>query len=382
MKIILATGIFPPDIGGPATYSERLAEELIKKKIKAEVICYSDVKSYKDYDFSVKRISRQYSLVFRYFLYFLELLQTAKDTDVIYAQNQTSVGVPSWLVCKILGKRLVLKIVGDGAWENYVNRRKEFDNIDIFQRKKYDFLTEFVRKLQRTVVKGADKIIVPSVYLKKIIIGWGVSEHKIEVVYNAIDYLPELKISKDEAKSKIGVEGDIISSIGRLSPWKGFSALIESMPSLLKENPNFKLVIIGEGEEEDNLKLKVKNLNLENNVKLVGKISHESISFYFKASDIFVLNSEYEGLSHTILEAMYFGLPVITSDKGGNPELVEDGFNGFLVEYNNKEQIKDKILRLWKDKILQETFIKNSKEKLKNFSWQNLVEKTLKVLIT
>ena len=137
MKIILATGIFPPDIGGPATYSERLAEELIKKKIKAEVICYSDVKSYKDYDFSVKRISRQYSLVFRYFLYFLGLLQMAKDTDVIYAQNQTSAGLPSWLVCKILGKRLVLKIVGDGAWENYVNRRKEFDNIDVFQRKKY-----------------------------------------------------------------------------------------------------------------------------------------------------------------------------------------------------------------------------------------------------
>ena len=382
MKIILATGIFPPDIGGPATYSERLAEEFIKKKIKVEVISYSDVKNYKDYDFSVKRISRQRFFVLRYFLYFLGLLQMAKDTDVVYTQNPTSSGFLSLLVCKILGKKLVLKIVGDGAWESYVNRAKKFDNIDVFQRKKYDFLTEFVRKVQKTVAKGADKIIVPSVYLKEIIMGWGISEYKIEVIYNATDLSSELNISKDEAKSRIGVEGDIILSIGRLSPWKGFLTLIETMPALLKENPDFKLLIIGEGEEKDNLGLKIKNLNLENNVKLLGRVSHESISSYFKASDIFVLNSEYEGLSHTILEAMYFSLPVIASNKGGNPELIEDGFNGFLVEYNDKEQIKDKILKLWKDKSFQETFIKNSKEKLKNFNWQNLVEKTLKVLIS
>lgn len=321
MKIVFATGIYPPDIGGPATYVERLAKELNQP-----VISYS-------------RGLKKYPKGLRHLLYFLCLLRLSINKDVIYAQNVTSAGLPALLAAKLLRKRFILKIVGDAAWE---------------QKKPY------LMMIQSYVAKRAQKIIVPSRYVKEMVAAWGVPQEKIIVIYNAPEPLPQLDISKDEAKQKIGVRGDIILSAGRSVPWKGFPALRSIMPDLHKENPNFRLVIVGEGEK---------------------KVPHSQMPIYFKAADIFVLNSGYEGLSHVILEAMQSGLPVIASKEGGNPELIEDGDNGLLVEYNNKEQIKSAILKLWQDKGLQEKFIKNSKEKLKDFMWENLVEKTIKVLV-
>ncbi|MBI2450083.1 MAG: glycosyltransferase family 4 protein [Candidatus Nealsonbacteria bacterium] len=319
MKIVLATGIYPPDIGGPATYVKRLAKELNQP-----VISYSG------------RL-KKYPKGLKHFLYFLGLLRLAKEADVIYAQNPTSAGLPAFWAAKLLRKKFVLKVVGDAAWE---------------QKKNY------LKSIQAYVARGADKIIVPSRYVKKMVASWRVSENKIEVIYNAVENGSRPDISKEDAKKNIGIDGNIILSVGRPVPWKGFDDLRAIMPDLLKENPNFKLVIVGEDK----------------------KVPHEEMPFYFKAADMFVLNSGYEGLSHVILEAMSFGVPVIASSEGGNPELIEDNFNGFLVEYKNKEQIKQAILKLWSDKSLQEKFIRNSREKLKDFSWDNLVEKTLRIL--
>lgn len=319
MKILLATGIYPPDIGGPATYVERLARELNQP-----VISYS-------------RRLKKYPKGLKHLLYFLCLLWLARDREVIYAQNVTSAGLPALLAAKLLRKRFILKVVGDAAWE---------------QKKPY------LKKIQQYVARNARSIIVPSKYAKEMVVSWGVPAEKIIVIYNAPDSLPQLSISKDEAKKKIGINGDIILSAGRAVPWKGFDDLRAIMPDLLKENPDFRLVIVGAEK----------------------KVPHEQMPLYFKAADLFILNSGYEGLSHVILEAMSFGTPVVASREGGNPELIEDGFNGILVEYKNREQIKSAILRLWKDKELQEKFIRNSKEKLKDFTWENLVEKTIHVL--
>ncbi len=319
MKILFAAGIYPPDIGGPATYVEKLAKELNQP-----VISYS-------------RKLKKYPKGLKHLLYFLCLLWLAKDKDVIYAQNVTSAGLPALFVAKILRKRLILKVVGDAAWE---------------QKKPY------LRKIQQYVAKNAIKIIVPSRYVKEMVILWGVSAEKITVIYNAVENSSLPNMTKDEAKKKIGLEGDIILSAGRPVPWKGFDDLRAIMPDLIKENSNFRLVIVGEEK----------------------KVPHEQMPYYFQAADMLVLNSGYEGLSHVILEAMQAGAPVIASREGGNPELIQDNFNGLLVEYKNREQIKEAILKLWRDKAMQEKFIHNSQEKLKDFTWESLVKKTIDVL--
>ncbi len=138
-------------------------------------------------------------------------------------------------------------------------------------------------------------------------------------------------------------------------PWKGMDVLKEIMPDLLKQNPKFKLII-------------------------ATKLPHKELMAKFKVSEIFVLNTGYEGFSHIILEAMACGLPVITTNVCGNPEVVKDNYNGLLVEYNNKKQLKEAILKLWKDEKLQKKFIENGYKILEKFTLDKMINKTLNVL--
>jgi glycosyltransferase involved in cell wall biosynthesis len=166
-------------------------------------------------------------------------------------------------------------------------------------------------------------------------------------------------------------------SIGRLVPWKGFDALIETVKDLPEE---IELLIIGDGPKKNRLEKKVKKAGLENRVRLIGRVKHSEIGKYFKQAQVFILNTAYEGLSHVILEAMACGAPVITTNIGGNPELIENGCNGILLEYDNKEQIKEAILQLWGNEDLRKKFIDNSYEKFKNFSLERMINNTIKVL--
>ena len=101
---------------------------------------------------------------------------------------------------------------------------------------------------------------------------------------------------------------------------------------------------------------------------------------YIQCADIFILNTDYEGLSHTILEAMHIGIPIITTSVCSNAELIEDKKSGFLVEYNNKEQLKKAISDLIDDPALGKNFVQEAKKNLEKFKWENLVKETALIL--
>jgi glycosyltransferase involved in cell wall biosynthesis len=351
MKVVIASGIYPPDSGGPATYSQLIAREFVKRGIEISLICYSDPsttlrESDKNEKFKIIRILRKNKLT-RYLLYFINLLKPSINCDVIYAQGPLSAGLPAMWVSKILHKKFVVKIVGDYAWEQGVNQFRVKELIEEFQNKKYNKKIEKIKNIQKKVCNYADKIIVPSLFLKKIVIGWGIDENKIKVIYNTFTGIEDI----DPAK----IDGDVIISAGRPEPWKGFDTLREIMPDLLKENPKFKLMI-------------------EN------KMPHNELMAYFKASKMFVLNTGYEGLSHIILEALACGLPVITTDVCGNPEIIQNEENGLLVEYNNKTQLKNAIIKLHTNKNLREKIIENGYKTLEKFTLEKMINETIKTL--
>ena len=254
------------------------------------------------------------------------------------------------------------------------------DNLEDFQNKKYGLRIWLCKKAQSGVAKRANTIITPSYYLKSIVKRWGAADNKIKVVYNAVEKSAKIDLRKEQAQNKINILGSIILSIGRLSPWKGFGALIEIMPDLLKQESNFKLVIVGDGVEMVNLKSQIANLKIENKIILTGRVSHSQIPIYLKAAEMFALNSQYEGLPHVLLEAMQAGVPIIASNKGGNPEVIEHNKNGLLIEYNNKAQLKQAILTLRRYPELKNKFIQNSQAKLQKFSYIQMIESTLNIL--
>jgi len=382
MRIVIASGIYPPDIGGPATYSQLIAKEFIKKGIEITAICYSDKKqqTMNNEQFRIVRISRKHNILARYWLYFWGLLKLAHNSDIVYAQGPISAGFPSALVSLLTGKKFILKIVGDVAWERYANKfHANFDNIENFQKNKYDFKTELLRKTQKWVCGRASKIIVPSKFLKKIVINWDIDKEKIKIIYNAFKPL-KLNVGGSTfniASDNMSKKQKFILSAGRLMPWKGFDILIKIFKELPKE---IVLKIAGTGAEESNLKELVSKLGLEKRVEFLGSIPHNDLLYLMSKAKMFVLSTGYEGFSHIILEAMATNLPVITTNICGNPEIIRNNYNGLLVDYNNKKQLEEAILKLWGNEELQKKFIENGKKSLKKFSKEKIIKETLKIL--
>ena len=363
MKILIATPIFPPDIGGPATYSKILSEELPKRGVDVDVLSYGF-------------ISPGAPKIFRYLFYFLKIFKRAFGADLIYAQDPVF-GLAPCVTSFILRKPFVLKVVGDYAWEQGVNRFGVKDLLDEFLNTPYGWRIEFLRFVEKFVANRAHAVITPSQYLKSVVEKWGVGPEKIHVIYNSVS-VSEISESKEGLKRELDLGGKILVSIGRLVPWKGFEMLIELMPEISKKYPDAQLLIIGSGPELEKLNAKRSTLNA--NVKFLGSLPHEWVLKYLKAADIFLLNTGYEGFSHQILEAMAVGVPVISTHSGGNREILKDRQNCLVAGYNEKEAWIGAIFEFLEDQNLYSNILQNSKIDSARFSGQNMIEETLKVL--
>jgi len=368
MKLLVCTGIYPPDMGGPATYSKLLFDRLPEKEISAKILSFSEV--------------RHLPKIIRHFVYYQKVKKLGRDADLIYVQDPVSVGLPTALACKKINKKFVLKVVGDYAWEQYqiksqnLKEDEEFVYPENFWKQKFDFKTELLKKIEKFTADRAEKIITPSNYLKDIVSGWGIDEKKITVIYNAfapVDIIEE----KYSLRIRYKISGTAIFSAGRLVPWKGYDTLID----VVNELPETRLIIAGEGPDYDKLQEKIKKMGLENRVVLSGRLGKDDLLKQIKASDIFVLNTGYEGLSHQLLEVMSVGTPIITTNVGGNPELIKDEREGLLIDYNNKEQLKEAILKLSKKRVFADKLVANAKEKLKHFDEEKMLNELVDVLL-
>jgi len=380
LKICVVTGTFHPEPGGPSTYLYSLLGDLVQRGHEVAVITYSDVEEEHSYLYPVKRISRQQPIPVRLIKFIYRILLIGRQYDLLFVNNY---GLPAVVANAFLRKPMAIKLVGDFAWEYSIRHGliAKNEGIDEFQRKGHSVKVELLKRLQLFYVSKAEAIIAPSRYFKGIISSWGIPHDKIEVIYNAIDvskYDPVCP--KDEARKRLGLNGKIILTVARLTPWKGVDRIIEILPEMRRQINEANLVIVGDGPELGNLQRLARGLGVNGAVSFVGRVPHEEVPYYLRAADVFVLYSGYEGLPHIVLEAMATGVPVILSNKGGNQEVVEDGVNGLLVPIGNQERLKEAILRVLQDKKLAGEFVKKSREKVAHsFTWDVMVEKTLDV---
>ncbi|MEK7613051.1 MAG: glycosyltransferase family 4 protein [Patescibacteria group bacterium] len=226
---------------------------------------------------------------------------SARGADVIYAQDTVSVGLPAALTAFCLGKRFMVRIPGDYAWEQGRQRFGITDTLDVFQQKTFGIRIAFLRTVQRFVVNQAEQVIVPSEYMKTIVSHW-TSARKISVIYSGVEMPVPTKVSRPE--------GFFVVTIARPVPWKG----LEGLTRVVAREKNWHLMI-------------------------VNNLPYEQAMGYVQAADVFVINSTYEGLSHALIEAMMLGTPVVATRVGGNPELVRDTIDGLLIEPNNDEEL-------------------------------------------
>ncbi len=371
-KILITTGIYPPDLGGPANYSKILKDELPSLGYDIKIVSYGETSDNDEAD-EVYKISREQNVFARYFKYFLQVWRFAKWADLVYVQGPVSEGLPSYFACRLRRKKYILKVVGDFAWEQGQQRAQVKEMLDEFQNKNYSFKVELWRLIEVFVASGAYLVITPSEYLKKIVKGWGIEADSIKVIYNSVKNI-NLVRTKLELKSELVLPDKLIISASRLVPWKGFDILIDTIAEMNKKGENISLYIAGEGPDRDDLQEKIQDLELGAKVKLLGGLGQEKLWKYMKASDVFILNTAYEGLSHLLIEAMSLGLPIITTRVGGNPELIDNNENGILIDYNDKEQIIKSIKMLLNNRELTEKFSQNAKQTSRKFSKNEMLQ--------
>jgi glycosyltransferase involved in cell wall biosynthesis len=198
--------------------------------------------------------------------------------------------------------------------------------------------------LIKFLYKKADKIIAQTYEMKEeICIFFNTKCEKVEVMINPID---KNMIDKMVEDTKNPFEKKYINliSIGRLSYQKGFDILIKAFSKVIEKNKNYRLYILGEGEDKEKLQNLIKELGLKDYVFLLGFQKNPYI--YMKYADALVLSSRWEGLPNVVLESIYLGTKVICTKIGKTIEKIVEENNGFLVEVENVEDLKEKILKI------------------------------------
>ncbi len=201
-------------------------------------------------------------------------------------------------------------------------------------------------------------------------------KNKITTIYNGLD-IPQF-LDKKEARIKLSPEDQDtiwLGTIAELHKNKGLDILLLAFKQVLARVGGLSLIIMGEGEERENLAHLIAKLNLTNNVQLLGRV--EMAATYLPALDLFILPSRTEALPYAVLEAGAASLPVIASRVGGIPEIITDEQSGLLVTAGNYKDLSLAIEKLLTHKDLAKKYGQNLKNKITaEFTQKSMLDQT------
>lgn len=232
----------------------------------------------------------------------------------------------------------------------------------------------FYSFLEKSAIRKVDRLIAVSPAIKSIVEKKGANPSKISVIPNGINIHEYESVKKVE-----NLNHPSLFFIGRLVKQKGVDILIKSLPIVLESVENIHLYIAGSGPQYKKLNSLVDKLNLRSNITFLGYIKGEEKISYYESIDICVIPSSFESFSFVTLEAMASGKPVVASNVGGIPYLVDDGETGFLFESGNYQELAKKIIRLLESEELCDKMGKLAKKKAEIFSWSYVTDETVKL---
>ncbi len=374
MKILIATPIYPPEIGGPATYTKELCERLHDKH-QITVVAFTDNQEAFP---QTKLISvrKRSPMPIRLLRFFFRIITEGKNMNVIYVQNAMAAGLPVALASKIIGVPFVLKFVGDEAWERASQEKRTKKRLEEFlENPEGGLKTKLMMAIQGFVLRRASIVTTPSAYLSEVLIRvYKIDRKRAVVNYNAAEETETLPFETERIPHQI-------ATTARLVAWKGVDGIIEAVALLKDEIPDLKFSIAGEGPEMENLKALAEKLKVSDRVNFLGRISRAETWQLRKNSELYVLNSTYEGLPHTVLTSFAAEIPTIATNIPGTNEAIYDEKTGLLVEAENPKQLADAIKKLLDNKPLQDKLVHEGSKLLKEkFSWEAHINNLNKIL--
>ena len=333
MRVLVTVGIFPPDIGGPATFVPKIAKYFQDElNYEIEILTLSDNKNSNiNDDFSVKRIDRNLPIIYRWLKTIFTIYKLGKNKDLIFVNG---LGTEATIANIFLNKKIIRKIVGDPVWERAYSKAKISESFDEFQVKNYGFSISLQKKVRSFSIKKSDIVVTPSKHLKNFILNLGF-KNKIEIINNGV-FIPE-------ENTNIFTNDQInITIVSRLVSHKNIEKIIKAISDL--NSPLINLNIIGDGPELNQLQKISLESNNKDNIIFHGKLNRDDINHIFLKSDIYIQASNYEGLPHSLLEAMSYGIPVLCTPVGECKEILGNEDRGYILDLPvSKNNIKSKI---------------------------------------
>lgn len=370
MRVLIVTGIWPPDVGGPATHAPEVADELRARGHSVEVVT-SAARAPAPEAYRVRWASRRLPRVVRHLNAALLVARTARGVDVVYSTGMVG---RTALGAALVRKPVVQKLTSDPTYERSVRYGLYGGALDSFQGAR-GARVRVLRAARNLALRRARRIVIPSESLRDLAVSWGVAAGRIEVLPNAVEAPAELA-ARDELRRRHALEGPTIVYAGRLSIQKAVDVALEATARV----PDLSLVLAGDGPDAETLRARAHELGLDGRARFLGPQPRATVFELLRAADAVVLSSKWENFPHVLVEALAVGTPVVATATGGVTEIVRDGENGILVPPDDAAALADAIRRYLGDVRLQERLRAAAAPSVERFAPERIYDRLEQIL--
>ena len=334
MRVLIVSGIWPPDVGGPASHAPEVAGWLLERGHKVEAVVTADAPPAPE-SFPVHWVSRALPPGLRHAAALRTIIGGARHADVVYSTGMFGRSSAGAFLART---PIVLKLTADPAFERSRRRGLVRGEVGAFQAGGGGPAAGALRAARDAAVGRAAHLVCPSSFMRDLVISWGVPPERVTVLPN-----PAPRVT-DARTFDVGARPVLVFA-GRLTVQKDLGLAIEA----LRQLGDARLLIAGDGPERARLE-KVAGERVE----FLGPLSRAEVLGLLRAADASILTSAWENFPHGVVESLAVGTPVIATRTGGVAEVVHDGENGLLVEPGDTAAFVAAVRRYLDDGELRE----------------------------
>jgi glycosyltransferase involved in cell wall biosynthesis len=371
VNVLVVSGIWPPDVGGPASHAPDVADFLHARGHGVTVVTTAR-SAPPPTRYPVVWVSRRLPKGVLHLWAGHVIRRRAATVDVVYTTGMFGRSAAGATVAR---RPFVVKLTADPAFERARRRGEVGGTVDDFQRGGGGLRGRLYRIARDAELRRAAHVICPSGWLRELVVSWGVAGDRVSVLPNPAPSLPQLG-TREELRRSLGLNGATLAFAGRLTAQKSLEVALEA----LAQTDGVELVIAGDGDERPHLEQRAAELGLDRRVRFLGALPRARVLELLRAADASILSSSWENFPHAVVEALAVGTPVLATETGGVAEVVTDGVNGLLVPAGDAVALGEAVRRFFADGDLQELLRAKAAESVADYAPERVLERLEQIL--
>jgi glycosyltransferase involved in cell wall biosynthesis len=343
VRVLVVSGIWPPDAGGPASHAPEVCDFLTARGHRVEVVTTADAPP-APRAYPVRWVSRRLPPGIRHVRVAGLVASRARRADVVYStgmEGRSAVGA------RLARTSVVQRLPSDPAFERAHWRGLTEVALDRFE-SEHGVQIGVLKWARNREAAAAARVVCPSAWFRDLVVGWGVDPQRVEVLPHALT--APAPGDRDELRARHRFEGPTLVLAGRLVPQKSLDVALRAVA--LAEGVS--LAVAGDGPGRAGAEALARDLGLAGRVRFLGAQRREAVFELFAAADAALLSSSWESFGLVVAEALAVGTPVISTAVGGVVEVLTDGENGLLVPPRDPEALAAAIRRFFADGELRD----------------------------